>query len=216
MSTFTPEQRAEIFRQSREHLEHDDRPVPPAVLPEPAPIDFEDAQTKWNREAEAADAARRAYKAQARREEERAARTHARAVADAASIEDRLDALESRMDDVEQAIASLAQGSVGFSDAVTERLHAIEALVARLDNTLANLRGAHSREVEGLRSQLTASDVAHTREMGLVTKQLADTQRALDRAADRREREQLRADIETTNGNIVELHRAITERNGAA
>ena len=52
--------------------------------------------------------------------------------------------------------------------------------------------------------------------MGLVTKQLADTQRALDRAADRREREQLRADIETTNGNIVELHRAITERNGAA
>src|SRR5262249_1901484 len=96
---------------SREILERDDRPVPPPVLPEPPPLVFEDAQTKWNKQAEAASAARAAYKAQARRDEERAARTHARAVADAASIEDRLDALEARMDDVEQAIATLANGS---------------------------------------------------------------------------------------------------------
>src|SRR5262245_32479485 len=139
------------------------RPVPSPVLPEPPSVEikFEDAQTVWNRDADRASAARAAYKDE-RRAEERAAEDLRRAGAvQADDLEARVSVLEQRMDDVEQAIASLANGSVGFSDAASERLLQLETLTTKLDATLSTLRGVHRREVENLRSQLSASETAH-------------------------------------------------------
>jgi len=214
--SLSDQERADILRKSREILERDDRPVPPPALPEPPPIEFEDAQTVWNRDADRAAAARAAYKARARREEERALRVHARAVADASSIEDRLDALEARMSDVEEQLAILASASVGFGDAASERLLQLETLTTKLDGILETLRATHRREVGGLRDRLAATEAASARESAFLGRQLAEARRELDALSSHREAERLRADIETTNGNIVELHRAITERNGAA
>jgi len=206
---------AAVYRESRRCLRGDNsKPSAPPPAPEPLPreVEVEDPIRKWCREAEEREQERADAKAAMRQQEREAEDLHRAGAAQANDLEARVSALEQRMDD----IATLANGSVGFSDAAVDRLSELETLTTKLSGVLETMRAVHERECGNLRAQLTAAETAHTRQMGLITKELEIAQRALDQRERKRDREQLHADIEATNHNIVALHRTIVERDGAA
>jgi hypothetical protein len=132
-------------------------------------------------------------------------------------------ALETRLANIEhnlKAYGELARACTKFSDAVSARLHEIETLTVKLDATLITLNGAHKREVDNLRLQIATSENMHSREIALVAKQLAETQRALDNANASRENTRTRehvVELGTQVGNVVQLLREdIANRNNGA
>jgi hypothetical protein len=209
MSKFSDQEKAKIFAESRRLLKDDGRTPPPVTAPEPPPIEFEDAQTKWNRESEDFERKRAAE----RRRQERASEQIIRKQANDLALEARVSALEERMDAVEQAVSGfngLAEAAAQFSDAVSEKMHALEALTARLDRTLSNLREAHARETNGLRDRLAASEASHGRETAMLVKELNDARREIDRRADVREHARNRMavmDLDEKVENVVALVR---------
>lgn len=185
-------------------------------LEPPPPLTFEDPVECWKREGTEQMRQRAAFKTAMRREEREAQRAR---VQDLAANDARLAALEQRLAAAERSMTmvhELARGCVEFSNAVDTKLHALEALSARLDATLTSMRGIHERECKALRDRLASAEAMHGRETALLTRQLADTQRELDRLTDRREREHDRAERATISDNIVALRRDLAERGGAA
>src|SRR5262249_38772889 len=119
------------------------------------------------------------------------------------------------MDLIQTVISAGAETSetVGKID---NKLAGLQALLKRLSDGETTMLAKHEREYARLRDEFASERAMHGRELGLITKQLTETQAALARADDRRERAHDRAEREIINNNIVELHRAIIERNGAA
>jgi hypothetical protein len=213
MKKFTEQERAEILRRSCELLD-DERPVtPPAPAPEPPPLVFEDALTKWRREADEAAAASAAVYAKLK------SQSQAR---DDVLIQ-HVNALERRLIVAEQSCASLgtlANGCVEFSGAVRAQLREFDLLTKKLEATLSTARAAHQREVDSLRSQLMAHVAMHSREISLLTNQLTETKRQLDQATNYRERTRDREHVAALDGqveNVVQLLREdIAKRNNGA
>jgi hypothetical protein len=191
-------------------LDGEPQPSKSPPVPEPPPFEFEDAQTKWNRESEDFERQRAASQAAMQREKRDAARMRTR---QDLALEARVSALEERVDAIEQSLAGindLANGTVQFSNAVQERLHALGALTDRLDRTLSDLREAHKRESDGLRDRLAASEATHARETAMLTRELASAQREIDRRADLREHVRSRmafAGLDEKVENVVALVR---------
>jgi hypothetical protein len=211
--SFSEHEKAQILRTSRRILRDKDKPPGAPPSPEPLPLVIETEEQRWRREAEDFERQRTAER---RRQERASSDRIITKQANDLALEARVSALEERVDAIEQAVSGfngLAEGAAQFSDAVSEKMHALEALTARLDLTLEQLRGAHKHECDALRAQVTAAETAHTREMGLVTKQLADAQRSLDQREHRRDREVLAASGEATVVELQALRRDLAERN---
>jgi hypothetical protein len=210
MTRFTEQERAEIFRRSRELLED----KPPAPAPEPV-FENTDPVQKWREHADAFAQQRAA---------ERAKRRSAEHGAPWASVMQYVTALERRLANVEHNLATygeLARACTKFSDVVSMKLREIETLTVKLDATLSTVRSLHEREVGTLRAQIAASENMRSRELALVSKQLAETQRALDQATNRNEQKRDRENVSALGeqvGNVVQLLREdIANRsNGAA
>jgi len=218
----TPEEVAAIYRESLRHLRDEPHEPPHDEHPEPPPLEikFESEAERWRREGTEYEQKRAAEKAKTRREEERTARAQARAVGDAASVEDRLAALEQRMDSVEEQLSSLANGAMGFSDAVTSKLREFETLTVKLEATLTTLRATHQRECKALRDKLVASEAQAARENATLARELTNARHEISRLDDRRERKQDREQLATLSdnvGNVVQLLREdIINRGGVA
>ena len=216
MARFTDQERAEIFRRSRELLEDKPPVTPSAPAPEP-PLVLEDNIAKWKREADEASALRQATRDAMQHQQRADTRTHG------VDWWSAINLLERRLVAVEQTLTAydaLAHGVQKFSDAVSTKLHEIETLTLKLDATFKTMHAVHERQVENLRAQLANSEKMRSRELALVTKQLADTQRALDQASAHRERTHDREHVAALGaqvGNVVQLLREdLANRNGAA
>jgi hypothetical protein len=204
----SPEDRNRIFRESKRILEAESTPRAVPVR-EPPPIVIEDELAKWKREADEADRLREANRSRLRRQERE---THTRTEWET-GVDVRLAALEERVDAIESHLAgfdAVADGAASFSDAVTTRLHALDALSARLDVTLTGMRELHEREVKALRDQLTAVQAAGARENAFLSQQLGAARREIDVLNGQVEHKRDRAELATlTNevGNVVTLLR---------
>jgi hypothetical protein len=212
----TEAERERILAESRRLLS-DDEPTPPRDKPaREVRVEFEDPMDRWRREGNESDAARARAKRELPREEhamreERA--MHTRATEFAATADVRLAALDERVGEIEQRLAAfdvVAKGAVSFSNAATERLHALAALTDRLERTVEQMRETHKRECDALRDRLASSEALHTRETVLLTKQLTDAQRELDVRASLREHAASRiavAGLDEKVENVVALVR---------
>jgi hypothetical protein len=219
MARFTDQERTEIFAESCRLLE--DKPPPePTPAPEPTPEPpVPDPVQKWREQADDFERQRAAARAKLR-----AASTPAPWWAARDVIMQHVAALENRLTTIEHNLAAygeLARACTEFSDVVSTRLHEIENLTVKLNSTLSTVRAAYEREVNNLRTQLATSENMRARELALVAKQLAETQRALDQANSNREHARNRehvAELGTQVGNVVQLLREdIANRsNGAA
>jgi hypothetical protein len=217
MARFTDQERDEIFSESCRLLE--DKPPPEPLAPEPTPEPpVPDPMQKWRADADAFVQQRAAESAKLK-----AASTPTPWWAAHDVIMQHVTELEKRLVAVEQSIKSvneLARACTKFSDVVSARLHEIEDLTAKLDATLITLNGAHKREVDNLRLQIATSENMRSRELALVSKQLAETQHALDQANTNREHTRTRehvAELGTQVGNVVQLLREdIANRNNGA
>jgi hypothetical protein len=219
MARFTDQERAEIYAESCRLLE-DNPPPEPTPAPEPTPEPpVPDPMQKWRADADAFAQQRAAERAKLQ-----AASTPAPWWAARDVIMQHVAALEKRLANVEHnhaAYGELARACTEFSDVVSARLREIENLTVKLNSTLSTVRAAYEREVSNLRTQLATSENMRSRELALVAKQLAETQRALDQANASRERTRDRehvAELGTQVGNVVQLLREdIANRsNGAA
>jgi hypothetical protein len=136
MSRFSDQEKAAIFRRSRELLERDGVPSTPPPTPESPPLVFESEMDRWRREADEFEQKRAAAKAALRREE--------RDIAHAHTLEARIAELEQRVAAVEQRddVAEFAKASAEFSDKTLQALDRLEQLCAELSGKLTELRAA--------------------------------------------------------------------------
>jgi hypothetical protein len=207
----TEAERERIRAESRRLLEADGSPVPPPVredvrIPEPP-----DPVQEWREWHDARDVERQAAKAELRRKE-RAMHTEYEAGVDVRLVElerrlvQRLAAVEQRL----EAFDAVANGTVTFSNAVTERLEELASLAHKVDKALETMRHVHARECDALRDRLAASEASHSRETAMLVKQLSDAQRELDVRANLREHAANRmavAGVNETLENVVSLVR---------
>jgi hypothetical protein len=135
MSKFSSEQRAEIFRRSRQLLRDKDKPPGAAPSPEPPPLIIETEEQRWRRESESFERQCEAERAAMRREE-RESRLVARQTQDLAAIDVRLAELEGRMDEVER----LSRAIGDFSDSVSEAMQRQDKLLEKLSVKLSEMR----------------------------------------------------------------------------
>jgi hypothetical protein len=217
MARFTDQERDEIYAESCRLLE--DKPPPEPPTPEPTPeLPVPDPVRQWREQADEFERQRAAECAKLR-----AASTPTPWWAAHDVIMQHVTELGKRLVAVEKSIKSvneLARACTKFSDVVSARLHEIEDLTAKLDATLITLNGAHKREVDNLRLQIATSENMRSRELALVSKQLAETQHALDQATNRNERTRDRENVAALGeqvGNVVQLLREdIANRNNGA
>ena len=136
MSRFTEQERAEIFRRSRELLDGD-RPAatPPTSAPTPTPeLVFEDQMDRWRREADERDKQRAAAKAELKR-----ARDAARA--NWSEWDAYVDArIAAALAERQHEIVELANSSVAFAKAVDKKLAELERLLTKITDTHKELR----------------------------------------------------------------------------
>jgi hypothetical protein len=196
---FSPEERAEIFRKSRELLMEPGQPSAPPPAPEPPPIEVETEAARWARESTEYEQRRRIAKTELRCREQLVEAERARAAPDWSAIDARINAaIDARIASIEAhlpGLDQLASAAGTFSDAVERRFHAMAALIDRLDRTFGDLRAVHEREIAALRDRLASSEALHTRETVLLAKQLSDAQRELDHRADLREHVRTRVEV---------------------
>jgi len=136
MSKFSDQEKAAILRRSRELLSDDEPPVtPPAPAREPPPLTFEDPVAEWRSWHDDRAAEREANRAALRAEEREA---HASRSADWDSyIDSRVAvALQRHQREVEE----LARACAEFSNAVQNKLDAMDKLLDRLDRKFVELR----------------------------------------------------------------------------
>jgi hypothetical protein len=210
MSKFTNAERARILAESERLL------CDPPARPEPEPprevhIQFEDDVAKWKREADEADAVRRAAKADLRRQVDDAAN------AGWAVIGARFDAIEQRLDELERTVSSLyevAPAAAAFSEATVGRLQEIEATASSLQAMQDTLRAVQDRETKFLRERLAASEAAGARESAFLGRQLSEARRELDalhakvdRDRDKGQTDKKLAEIEEAVSNVIEYQR---------
>jgi hypothetical protein len=215
VTKFTDAERDRIFEESRRILSDEPR-APPAPRPEaytPVSIEPVDAIAKWAAEADAADREREANRARMRREERAAEAAALRTRQDSAELEQRLSSIEARLDVIEQhleAFNAVANGTMTFSNAVTERLEELASLANKAGVALETMRMVHAREVGALRDRLAASEASHSRETAMLVKELSDARREIDVRNNLREHAANRmavAGVNETLENVVSLVR---------
>jgi hypothetical protein len=199
MSRFSDRERASILEQSRRILTDEQPPArPEPAAPREVQVEFEDDMDRWRREADEADQVRAAAKAAMRREEQADVRHQRQAPDVLVELAARVSTLEDRVDAIAEALAgldTLANGTMTFSNAVTEKLEGLVTLTNKVDAAVTTLRFVHERECNALRDRLAASEAMHTRETVLLTKELADARREIDARAEIREHARTRMEV---------------------
>jgi hypothetical protein len=206
MSKYTPEQARAVYEQSMRLLA-DAPPREASPPPREVQIPEEDAVERWKREANELEAERAATKCEMRRQHERDMQ---RRQNDAmAPLSERMDALEERVSAIEQALAgldALANGSATFSTAVTEKLNKLDALTAKVDTALSELRGRQKSELDALHTKHTAEAQMRARELIAATREMAEVRSAIARLDSQREREFDRGlQVKTSDEVVVQL-----------
>jgi hypothetical protein len=183
--------------------------TPPAPTPREARIPESDPVAEWAEEAEAFERKRASARAELRRESR--ADVHQRQASDLlVELAARVSALEDRVGSIAEALAgldTLANGTMQFSNAVTDKLEGLVTLANKVDAAVTTIRAVHAREVDSLRVRLASSEVMHGREVAMLSRQLSDTQHALDQVCNRHERarDNKRA-AEATEAVVLQLH----------
>ena len=208
----SPEAVAAALREAHRHLRDEPKPPPDKqFVPEPPPLVIETQEQRWYRKANEDIARREAADALRRRQEREDDRARAQVLA---ANDVRLAELERRLAVAEASMVTIdefASGTAKFSDAVTSKLREFETLTAKLEATLTTLKHAHERECRALRDRLAASGATHSRETALLTRQLGDAQRELDRRADVREHARTRMQIAGVNENLENVVALVRE-----
>jgi hypothetical protein len=178
-------------------------------------IAIETEADRWRREGTEYEQRRRIAKTELRCREQLVEAERARAP-DWSAIDARINAAlaEQRrefMDLIQTLVDACAQTSEAVGK-IDNQLAGLQALLTRLNDGETTMLAKHEREYARLRDEFASERAMHARELGLVTKQLAETQRELDhRDADLREHARSRLEVcgpgESVE-NIVRLVRA--------